>query len=233
MHSDLNEPSPDYQRIGIGIVIGAVIVAAIWGAFAFSSGNSEEATETQTLPAGLSSLPRADSGTHPTHAEALANVCSTVFDTQGEALDAARRSMNQWEVHIEAMNKLVVGAITLDQATAFWDRTRVGAQRRLATFRSAYRDVDDLTVRCPPPRRAATSPAHACQQATAARTDVLQLADVALRTWRRHVHHMEMLRHGHITPAAATSEWLRSWREGNDQVRAYRAATRAAPDQTC
>lgn len=232
MSSDLNEPLPDYQPIGIGILIGAVLVAAIWGAFALLSGDGDDEDRSTTPPAGLSSLPGSAPSTDP---QDVLDVCRTVVDAQGEVLDAARRAMNQWEVHIEAMNQLVVGALTLDQATAFWDRTRVGAKRRLATFRTAYDGFDSRTVRCPPPSadRTGTAALPPCQQAAAGRTRVLRLADDALRTWRRHVRHMEMLRHGHITPAEATAEWLASWQEGNEQVRVYRAAARRTNATSC
>jgi hypothetical protein len=44
---------------------------------------------------------------------------------------------------------------------------------------------------------------------------------------------MEMLRQGEMTAQEATSLWLQSWRQGNDEVRAYRAARRAAGGKSC
>ena len=36
-----------------------------------------------------------------------------------------------------------------------------------------------------------------------------------------------------MTPQEATTLWLQNWQKGNDEVRAYRAAARAAKGKTC
>jgi hypothetical protein len=134
------------------------------------------------------------------------------------------------------MNKLVVGAITLEQATQFWNQTRVGASTNLKSFASARERFQQRSARCPAPESSgATVPAEwrSCHRAVAARNQALQLSTVSLGTWRDHVHHMEMLRRGEMSPQEATQLWLRSWRKGNDEVRAYRAAARAAKGKTC
>ena len=67
----------------------------------------------------------------------------------------------------------------------------------------------------------------------AARDRTLHRATVALRTWETHVHHMEMLRDGEMTPQQATELWLQSWRAGDREVQAYREAARAGRGLTC
>ena len=134
------------------------------------------------------------------------------------------------------MNKLVVGAITLKQATQFWNQTRVGASAKLKSFAAAREPFQQRSARCPTPSSSETaiSPQRrACSRAVAARNQTLRLAVVSLGTWQEHVHHMEMLRRGEMTPQEATRLWLQTWQNGNDQVGAYRAAARAAKGKAC
>jgi hypothetical protein len=163
------------------------------------------------------------------------SVCQEVYDTQQQPLRDADSAMGQWEVHVGAMNKLVVGAITLTQATQFWNQTRVGAMGRLQAFATSDGEYQQRTSRCPLPVRQQQSDnrLHACQHGVAARHRVLRLGRDALDTWRHHVMHMEMLRDGKMTPARATELWLRSWRDGQRQIDSYRSALGAARGARC
>jgi hypothetical protein len=158
-----------------------------------------------------------------------------VYGAQTAPLRAVPASLSQWEVHIGAMNKLVVGAISLQQANQFWNQTRVGAQRRLDRYDVAQRKYDRRTARCPLPKHAASGHGKLaqCQSAVRARHLELERATVALDTWQLHVHHMEMLRRGEMTPEQATQMWLASWHRGVQEVRAYRAAAKAARGTCC
>jgi len=161
--------------------------------------------------------------------------CLEVYAAQQQPLETAAASMSQWEVHIGAMNKLVDGAITLTQATQFWNQTRVGARTRLAEFAAADRRFDQRTARCPMPLASeqVDGQVRRCATAIDARFRVLHSARVGLDTWRMHVRHMEMLRSGEMTPARATELWLQSWRQGQTEVDDYRAAARAARGLSC
>lgn len=162
------------------------------------------------------------------------SVCREVYDAQQQPLRDAASAMGQWEVHVGAMNKLVVGAITLAQASQFWDQTRVGAMGRLQAFATSDGEYQQRTTRCPPPVvDQSASTLDACQRGVAARHRVLRLGRIALVTWRHHVMHMEMLRDGKMTPARATELWLRSWRAGQLQIDVYRSALGAARGARC
>jgi hypothetical protein len=152
--------------------------------------------------------------------------CEEVYTAQVRPLTAVGPAMTQWEVHIGAMNKLVIGAITLAQARAFWNQTREGAARNLAEFGHAQRAYAQRTARCPMPLGRASDELRGCAAVVAARHRELRRATAALGTWRTHVKHMEMLRHGEMSPEDATQMWLKSWREGDRQVNAYRSAAR-------
>ena len=136
--------------------------------------------------------------------------------------------MTQWEVHIGAMNKLVVGAISVAQAQQFWNQTRNGATRNLERFADAQRAYQQRTARCPTPNRQASEELRECAAVVTAQRRELVRAAVALSTWRTHVHHMEMLRRGEMSAEDATRMWLASWRTGARQVDVYRGAARDA-----
>lgn len=180
-------------------------------------------------PSPSARVDAADVGTGPL------DVCRRVYDEQVQPLREAATAMDQWAVHVGAMNKLVVGAITLAQANQFWGQTRVGAMRNLQAFAGSDRQYQQRTYRCPAPvgKEATGDLLDLCERSVAARTRVLKLARVALATWDHHVMHMEMLRKGTMSPARATQLWLQSWRAGQGQIDRYQAALAAARGASC
>ena len=154
--------------------------------------------------------------------------CARAASALAEPLRAARPALDQWDVHVGAMNKLVTGAITLQQANAFWNRTRVGAHDRVKGFQDADKALRRAGVDCPAPAFLgdADPDLRACSRLVADELRVLQVADTAVDTWAVHVHHMEMLREGTMSPEEATRLWLSMWQRGVRQLDAYRAAAR-------
>ena len=171
------------------------------------------------------------------HGDDRLDRCEEVYTAQVAPLRAVMPAMRQWELHIGAMNKLVSGAITLAQAKEFWDQSREAATSNLAEFGDAQHVFDQRTARCPEPGRRASDELRGCVAVVAARQRELNRAAVALSTWRTHVRHMELLRHGELSPEDATQMWLQNWRKGSHQVDAYRRAApgaqRARLVQTC
>jgi len=219
-----------------GVVIGALVVAAIWAVVPglVGSGSSGHAADgSLTADGGTTGASQGPENAAPQDRR-LAR-CRRVYTRQQETLDVAGSAMSQWEVHIAAMNKLVLGVISLDQAMQFWSRTRVGAKARLQTFDVAVHRLGRLTIACPAPGAdpSASVRLARCERAVAANTKELDLAETALGTWAMHVQHMEMLREGKMTPEQATQLWLKSWHQGQDQVTQYRAATRKARSRHC
>jgi hypothetical protein len=221
-----------------GALVGAVVVAVAWlGVTALGSGGSRpdrDAGGSRVLSSPWPPVTEEPAKEGETSID-LAR-CQEVFKAQNAPLLAAAASLDQWEVHIGAMNKLVTGAITLKQATQFWNQTRVGAATKLKSFAAAREEFRHRSARCPAPRssEAGVVPERrACYRAVAARHQTLRLATVSLATWQLHVHHMEMLRRGEMSAQEATRLWLQNWHDGNDELRAYRAAARAAQGRTC
>jgi hypothetical protein len=133
------------------------------------------------------------------------------------------------------MNKLVLGAISLNQATAFWNQTRVGAAHNVNAFRQAARRYRETSATCLTEGAGTDQVAQvrSCAEAVAARNKVIRAAETSARTWDKHVHDMEMLRMGHLSPAKATSMWIASWRTGVHQLHNYHAALRTMNVHRC
>jgi len=174
--------------------------------------------------------PRDDDASAPAQqsGDTRAARCSEAAAALEEPLGAARPALRQWDVHVDAMNKLVVGEITLQQATAFWNRTRVGAQRNVDQFRKAWTALERTGVDCPAPGLLGPAPAavRACSRLVEAELGVARTARTSIGTWDTHVHHMDMLRMGTLSPEKATAMWLSMWRRGVRDLDAYRAAAR-------
>jgi hypothetical protein len=129
------------------------------------------------------------------------------------------------------MNKLVTGVISLRQATKFWNQTRVGARHRVTDFERARAALERHGVDCPSPAMLPSpSPQklRACAREVTTDLRVLKAAETAIGTWLRHVHAMEMLRMGKMSPATASRMWLQMWHRGQHEIELYRAAARAA-----
>lgn len=189
--------------------------------------------DTGASETGTSDAEASDSGATTPHERPMATRltrCATASRAIASALEAARPSLDQWAVHVGAMNKLVVGEITLQQATDFWERTRLGAQRRVADFREAMRTLRKRGVDCPssallaPGARALPG----CARQVEAEIRVVRAATTSIDTWDQHVQHMDMMRLGVLSPEDATRMWLAMWKQGVRDLDAYRAAAREA-----
>lgn len=220
----------------VGILVGAAVLAAAWAMAGSPGGDTSLATAHDPGAGTRQVTPRTTAGPRAADTAATPTPLQSCRHADGEvrrALDAAGPAMSQWEVHVGAMNKLVAGAITLPQATAFWNNTRVAARQHLASFRRSERQatLDPATCRHPMaamPGMGGSPRLKACVRRLAADRRVLAAADTAMTTWRRHVVDMEMLRAGSMSPTRATRMWLSSWQEGVRQIRAYHQAERAA-----
>jgi hypothetical protein len=223
-------PSPRGSFVS-GLVVGALALAAIWTAIALATPDATDGPRAvDGAPGGGATVLGTETAAPRLAAASGERPCQAVYDAQGPALRAAATSLRGWRVHVEAMNQLVAGEITLSQASDFWNRTRRQAGDRLAAYDDAAAAYAARTTRCPATAGdpdATTSAARAdCRAAVTARNVTLRRADAALTTWREHVHHMEMLRDGTLDPDRATRLWQQSWRAGVAEIRAYDRAER-------
>ena len=234
---------PAYLRaevavIGILLVILAVLV---WGAFSLTDEPTPETDQPGIVgvdePLTESAEPSNEDDVTTSESPATATRmerCISAHEALQAPLEAAPPALDQWQVHVGAMNKLVVGEITLQQATAFWNRTRVGAQRRVAAFDAAWAALRRDGIDCPSPRlmAPATPALRPCARQVEAEIRVLEAAQKSIRTWAEHVQHMDMLRMGTLSPEDATAMWLSMWQRGVRDLDAYRVAARAAAQES-
>jgi hypothetical protein len=149
--------------------------------------------------------------------------CRAAWHAVQDVLDAAETSMQQWEVHVTAMNQLVAGEITLARASAFWERTRVDARERYNAFAATDRRQD--TGRCTVP--------GTCARAVSAAEDTRGAARTALHRWSHHITDMNRLRAGLLSPEVALEMWLANWRQGAAELSVYHQRERASADLRC
>jgi hypothetical protein len=208
----------------LGLVLGAVVTLLVVSPNSHTSGGTDQARLSGALP---SATPSAQHRTPPDRMKRCIDAASALE----LPLRKAASSVDQWEVHVGAMNKLVVGAITLRQATAFWNQTRVGARHRIAELDRAWAHLQRRGVDCPPPAMLPSAAPHelrSCAREVALDLRVLHAARTAIDTWRRHVRAMDMLRMGKMSPSTASQMWLAMWHRGQHEIDMYRVAAHAA-----
>ncbi|MEO6411041.1 MAG: hypothetical protein ABIO48_00515 [Pedococcus sp.] len=179
--------------------------------------------------------------TGPASLAAAAETCRLANLRQQAPLSAAEVSLAQFDKHIDAMNLLVTGKISLSVATTFWDETRVRATQNAAAFRRADKELAGSGAACPTlePEVANAAPygqvvaLKSCASAITARDAALGRARTAVSTWEHHIHDMEMLRMGHLTPAQATAAWQKNWKTGEKQLATYDTALAKAKKVPC
>ena len=125
------------------------------------------------------------------------------------------------------MNQLVAGEITLAQATAFWEQTRIEAAEKITTFTAADLEYAASDPTCETPLTADdpgvdVDVLSACEDTIEARDEVLDSARVSIQTWHHHVIDMDLLRAGTLSPERALELWRRSWKQGVEELAAYR-----------
>ena len=237
----------------LGVAVAVVAVSAIaLGVGTSAGGTPGESREgsSRAAPAAraASRTPQAvasstaGTDTARRQASAVLGACRLANLRQQAALGTAAAAMSSWDKHIEAMNLLVAGKISLAVATDFWESSRVGASRGISDFRGADRTYAlSSRGRCAPLEGPATAAARAtavvavrqCSAALGLGDAALARARPALSTWEHHIHDMDALLAGRITPGQAVTMWQHSWRAGNAQLKAYRASVAATAGAKC
>lgn len=244
----------------VGFVVSALVVHATQGADGAASSGTAAVESSGHFATGLPTggaltaprrTPGAPSSSAPSpSSDALAaeaavraamDSCRLSNLRQEALLKSADVALAQFQKHIDAMNLLVSGKISLPVAQTFWEQTRVGAVDNDAVFIAADKAFTATSTGCAalPPTVAAAAPASSvaavsrCAAALTAGSTAAAKARIAVATWEHHIHDMEMLRMGQMTPAQMTVAWNASWKTGQAQLQAYTAATKAADRTQC
>ena len=221
----------------LGVVVALALTAGVLGVLR-AAGVTDDDSGTSSQPSDTGSGPPSApaSSTAGDDGQALAS-CHHLWSLQQEVLTAAHPAMDQWEVHIAAMNQLVAGKITLAQAVAFWDKTRVGATHNVHAFDAAdqrFRSASGSLCAAASTPPANASPAlAACLTAVAAAGTTVGAARTTMATWSHHVHDMERLRMGTLSPAMAQQMWLQTWKQGDRELRTYRRDETRSEQLSC
>jgi hypothetical protein len=246
-------PSRRRARIAMALAaVSAAVVAITVSMVPIVSGQGGASADQDRAPgsggvAARSTTPTAD----PTTQQAIAarqaittavESCRLTNLRQQASLGRAAVSLEMWNKHVEAMNLLVAGKISLAVAYDFWESSRVGAIEAVTGFEAADKSYSAVSGdACAPLPSAHVAYAEADQpQSLASCTVTLRRGDATLRvarpavtTWLHHIHDMEALRAGRITPAQATAKWRRDWKAGVAQLKQYSAAVSAAAGASC
>ena len=230
----------------LALVLPIVAVNQLFGTGDGTTG-APTATQSKATSPATSAAPVAPSQAAQPPAASSAELraaqeaCRLANLRQQAPLSAADVSLAQFEKHIDAMNLLVAGKISLSVATTYWEQTRIGAAQNAEAFRNADKNLAASGSRCPAldPAVANASPygqvvaITSCSKAISGRAAALAAARKAESTWEHHIHDMELLRMGHLTPAQATAAWRKNWKIGERQLQAYQSALKNANQTTC
>jgi len=200
------------RRPGLSVLVVAIVLATI--------GGTAWATREYYRPKDRPDRP----------SSASVQSCRIQWAAQMTPLSTAETSVSQWQLHVDAMNQLVAGEITLGQAVAFWNQTKVDAVEKIRAFDVAWSSYRKRDYAC----LDAEDPAlDRCQKAVQERETVLQLAFDAVDTWHHHVMDMRSLMAGKITPEDALARWKHFWRQGIAELNRYQDAVEASSTQRC
>jgi hypothetical protein len=218
--------------LAVVVVLGAAVAFAQWNApdSATAAGESPGAGQ----PAKSSTSPSwAAAASTPNSQSRRADLaeCQAYFRQQLSAAQTAAVSLNQWREHIQAMNQLVAGLISLDQAKQYWNQTRKGAIHKVAAFRHLEQQLT-ASSGC---ARSATGRHRLarCDRATTAYDRALDAARTTIATWQMHINDMESLRNGQLSAQRAAKMWIHNWRVGAHQLARYDHLAARAQGKTC
>jgi Mrp family chromosome partitioning ATPase len=212
----------------------AVVISSVWWV-SYDDGRNEARANDQDSPES----PLVATATSARSAvDAALEECRSTWKAQKAPLKTAADSLNQWDVHITAMNQLIAGKITLAQANAFWEQTRVQASQKVHRFHNADRRYVGGDHACRTPAVAEDSEVDlselaACENQIQQRDEALGAARVAIDSWDHHVMDMNQLRAGEISPDRAVRLWLKYWKQGAADLKAYQVQLDRADGDRC
>jgi hypothetical protein len=175
-------------------------------------------------------MPASSSGSpsQPSSPRALAR-CAASFQNQLAAVEAANVSLDQWKMHIRAIDEVVAGHLTLRQAQSLWTRTRKGALHKADTFQAL---ADEASQGDCPTGTSAPARLRACQRAGRAYGKAVAAAEDTTHVWEMHIKQMEDLPADTIT-RQQTHMWRDMWKTGQQLLATYRRDLRRAQQLNC
>lgn len=224
----------------IAVMIAVVTITTTFSWLSLEQERSPRGRDSSTVEIDPSTSPAAPLDTDSLQAviDTAVEKCRTVWEAQDPPLKAAANSLAQWQVHVDVMNQLVAGETTLAQATAFWEESRILAADNVTAFTEADSTYVASDRSCPTPvmpegTAVDTEALAACEDGIETRDEALDAARVSIRTWHHHVVDMDLLRAGKLSPELALELWRRYWKQGLDELSAYREQLGQAKQESC
>jgi hypothetical protein len=223
-----------HHWLALAVTLVALLAfgASVYAAGGRQSAQSPAAADIRQADASPSAARTTTAPSDAVFRRALAS-CRSASTKQAQDLHAAQASLARWSTHIRAMNQLVAGKITPEQAKAFWTASRTGAAQEVARFEAVDRRSRGVSTQCSAPPGIDDHAAHvkhlaACRQAADAKEAELNSGRTAIATWRHHIRDMELLRAGKISPFAGLMRWNKNWKKGDAELQHYQEMRKAA-----
>lgn len=189
--------------------------------------------------AGAPGLPSSPSPTETTTVDPVAQAvasCRARWDLQAAARDDAYRSLSQWDRHLDIMNDLQAGKLTLAQAKAAWPATTEKAPENIVAFRTADKALAASKDTCAVDASATGAAADAvrgCAASLKTVDDVLARARIAIAPWETHLKDQSHFKAGGMTPVAAEAAWRVLWKKGLATLPGYQAVAAKGQSASC
>lgn len=216
------------------------IVAGSPGSASPSGSRARSMTTTAPAIAPSSHATSTPAATPPPKAapiSAATSSCRTAWGLRSTARDTAAASLRQWQTHLEIMNQLQKGKISLATAKARWPSTIAGAEANVALFRKADRALAASKASCAPrvasEQGAAADALRACATSTRTVDSALAEAREAIDPWETHLEDTSHFQGGGMSPDAAEAAWRVLWKRGVATMPSYLAAEARAERARC
>lgn len=194
-----------------------------------------------TSSAPLPSTPSSEATTSatPTVDPVAAKVeqCRSGWQLQAKAARAAATSLREWDKHLDIMNALQAGKISLARAKKDWAPTTAQAPQHIAAFHAADRAYRSAKQGCTPPTGVPaseqTKALSTCATGMRVVNGILGKARAAIEPWETHLKDQSHFKGGDISAARAEALWRSLWQQGLKRNPPYFKAVSAGAKATC
>ena len=187
--------APQRRVSGLGAVAAVEVLLLALGVLAVSvlgaGGPADRPSDvahvtvpSPTVAGTEATRPEASGSASPGAGGTLA-ACRRMAEQQDVALGAAAVTLDDWQIHLGAMNKFAAGVVTVDELEGFWEQTEVQAAAGSAP---SAPQPGTWTGRphCPPPgKRMRTAALKNCAEDVESRRRALRAARIAADEWDR------------------------------------------------
>ncbi|GAA6525542.1 hypothetical protein [Intrasporangium sp. DVR] len=237
----------------VAVLVVALIVlgAAVWFGKDLFVGSPTAAPVSPTATSTPPSTAPSTASTQPTTAAtpsesptptvdpvaARVEECRSGWLLQAKARSAAGTSLREWDAHLDIMNALQAGKISLAKAKKDWGPTTADAPQHIAAFHAADRAYRSAERRCDVPPGATpsqqTKDLATCAASMKVVDGILGRARAAIEPWETHLKDQSHFKAGGITATRAEALWRSLWQQGLKRNPPYFTAAAAGAKAAC